>query len=310
MAHKIYDNFYLSNEVEDQYNSHLDLQQFCTVDNSLTGTAGMIRKVNVYKATNGTEKLAMGAGNTKTIEVTYSPEEYKILTAQNKFQYYDEQEMTDSMLVPVGAKHMGTDLFNTVNADIYGELQKAQRVVAMPTTGGSYIDTFYDAISALNIEETDNEPNKIAPLAFALVSPGIMAQLRKEAKDSIQYVEAFVRTGYLGTIAGINLYTKKDATDEIVVATREAVTLFNKKGVEIEQERSADIRQNTIFSRKYYLAAMTDTTKAVKVVKGTASVTSDTTVTASKTYYLPVGNGFMIATPTTNPKTEGFYEIK
>ena len=27
MAHKIYDNFYLSNEVEDQFNSHLDLQQ-------------------------------------------------------------------------------------------------------------------------------------------------------------------------------------------------------------------------------------------------------------------------------------------
>ena len=46
MAHKIYDNFYLSNEVEDQFNSHLDLQQFCTVDNSLVGTAGMKRKIN------------------------------------------------------------------------------------------------------------------------------------------------------------------------------------------------------------------------------------------------------------------------
>lgn len=55
MAHKIYDNFYLSNEIEDQYNSHLDLQQFCTVDNSLVGQAGMIRKINVYKATDGTE---------------------------------------------------------------------------------------------------------------------------------------------------------------------------------------------------------------------------------------------------------------
>lgn len=51
MAHTIYDNFYLSNEVEDQFNSHLDLQQFCTVDNSLVGTAGMKRKINVYKAT-------------------------------------------------------------------------------------------------------------------------------------------------------------------------------------------------------------------------------------------------------------------
>ena len=35
MANVIYDNFFLSNEVEDQYNSHLDLQQFCTIDNTL-----------------------------------------------------------------------------------------------------------------------------------------------------------------------------------------------------------------------------------------------------------------------------------
>lgn len=95
MAHKIYDNFYLSNEVEDQFNSHLNLQQFCTVDNSLVGTAGMIRRINVYRATSGTEKLTMGQGNSKTIDVTYTPEEYKILMAQNKFEYYDEQEMTE-----------------------------------------------------------------------------------------------------------------------------------------------------------------------------------------------------------------------
>ena len=60
MPNTVYDNFFLSNEIEDQYNSHLDLQQFCTVDNSLTGTAGMLRKIHVYRATNGTEKLDMG----------------------------------------------------------------------------------------------------------------------------------------------------------------------------------------------------------------------------------------------------------
>ena len=129
MAHKIYDNFYLSNEVEDQFNSHLDLQQFCTVDNSLVGTAGMKRKINVYKATAGTEKLKMGEGNTKSIEVSFTPEEYEIQLAQNKFQYYDEQEMTDPMLVPVGTRHMGTDMFNTVNGDVYGEFKKATMVV-------------------------------------------------------------------------------------------------------------------------------------------------------------------------------------
>ena len=93
-THTIYDNFFLSNEVEDQYKSHLDLQQFCTVDNSLVGQPGMKRKINVYKATDGTEKLAMGAGNSKTIQVSYTEEEYEILLAQNRFEYYDEQAMT------------------------------------------------------------------------------------------------------------------------------------------------------------------------------------------------------------------------
>jgi len=52
MAHQIYDNFYLSNEVEDQFNSHLDMQNFCTIDRTLEGTAGMVRKINVYLTLN------------------------------------------------------------------------------------------------------------------------------------------------------------------------------------------------------------------------------------------------------------------
>lgn len=263
MAHTIYDNFYLSNEIEDQYNSHIDLQQFCTVDNSLVGTAGMIRKINVYRATDGTEKLAMGEGNTKDIEVSYSPEEYTILMAQNRFKYYDEQEMTDPMLVPVGVRHMGTDMFNTVNADIFAEFNKT--TLTVPATALDF-GAFADAVAALNIEATDNDPAQVAPMTFAFVNPTDMASLRKNLAEDLKYVESFARSGYVGTVAGVNLYTKKDAeSGTIVVATREAVTLFNKKGVEVEQDRDGDIRQNTIWSRKYYLAALTDETKAVKI---------------------------------------------
>ena len=307
MAHKIYDNFFLSNEVEDQFNSHLDLQQFCTVDNSLVGTAGMIRKINVYKATNGTEKLGMGEGNTKSIEVSYTPEEYKILMAQNKFEYFDEQEMTDPMLVPVGTRHMGTDLFNTVNGDIYGEFKKATMVVLADKFNFA---AFVDAVASLNIESTDNQPEKVAPQTFAFINGADTAELRKNLAEDLKYVEAYARSGYVGTVAGVNIYTKKDATKGIVVvATRQAVTIFNKKGVEIEQERDADHRKNDIYSRKYYLAALTDATKAVKVCKGTAKVTTDTTVTKDKVYYAKTDNGYIVGKPKTDPKTEGFYEI-
>ena len=259
MAHVIYDNFYLSNEVEDQFNSHLDLMSFCKIDNSLVGTPGMKRKINVYTATDGTEKLGMGEGNTKSIEVSYAEKEYEILMAQNRFDYFDEQAMTDPMLVPVGTRHMATDMFNTVNGEIFAEFKKATLEVSATAFN---FDAFVDAMAKLN---TENEPN-----TFAFVCPEDMAKIRKALKDDLKYVTEFSKNGYVGTVGcGTNLYLKKDATPgEIIVATADAVTLFNKRGVEIEQERDANIRKNSVWSRKYYLAALTDATKVVKITIG------------------------------------------
>lgn len=311
MANVIYDNFFLANEIEDQFNSHLDLQKFCTVDNTLEGQPGMVKKIHVYSATNGTQKLAMGEGNTETIEAGYTEKEYRIQLAQNRFKYYDEEAMTDPMVVETGTRHMGTDMYNTVNADAFGEFNKAQLVVVVQALG---FDAFADAVSLMNIEGTDNAPEDI--FAFAFVCPADVAAIRKALKDELKYVEAFARVGYVGTVAGVNLYTKKDAVrGTVVVATNQAVTIFNKRGTQVEQPprstEEANVRENWIYSRKYYLAALTDATKAVKTVVGTAAVTTDTTVDSTKTYYAADGLGYVEVTPTTgdNPKTKGWYEI-
>ena len=260
MANQVYENFFLSNTVEDQYNSHLDLQQFCTVDDTLVGTAGLKRIIHTYRATNGTEKLTIGQGNSKSIEVSYTPVEYEIALAQNRFDWNDEHAMTDPMLVPVGMKHAGTDMFNTVQGDIYGEFAKTG--IEVPVTAFDF-DAFVDASAALNLENLEDVS------VFAFVCPKDKAKVRKALKDTLQYVETYAKNGYIGTVAGINLYTKKDATEgEIIVATKEAVTIFNKKGVEMEQERDANTRKNSAFSRKYYVVALTDESKAVKIKLG------------------------------------------
>lgn len=152
MPNKTYDNFFLANEIEDQYNSHLDLVQFCTVDNSLTGTAGMDYKVHVYKATDGTEKLTKGEGNTKTIEADFTEKSYKILLAQNRFSYFDEDAMTDPMVVTTGTRHAGVDLFNTQNADIYTAFNDATLTLVTPALG---FDAFVDAAAMLNLEDLE-----------------------------------------------------------------------------------------------------------------------------------------------------------
>ena len=66
-THQKYDNFVLATEFENQYQSKLDLMRFCTVDDSLVGTPGTKKKINRYSATNGTEVLTMGNGNTRRI---------------------------------------------------------------------------------------------------------------------------------------------------------------------------------------------------------------------------------------------------
>lgn len=303
MANTCYDNFFLSNEIEDQYQSHLDLQQFCTVDNNLTGVAGMVRKIHKYKATDGTEKLTMGNGNTKTIEACYTEKEYRIQMAQNRFQYYDEEAMTDPMVITTGTQHAGTDMFNTVNADIFTAFNEATMTIVTTALG---FDAFVDGAAMLNLENLEGVT------IFGFVNPADMAKLRKALKDELKYVEAYAKQGYVGTVGGINIYTKKNAeTGKVVIATKEAVTLFNKKGTEVEQEREGNIRRNTVYSRKYYLAAMTNEAKAVKIITGSAAVTADTTVSSNKTYYAASGIGYVKVTPGSgdNPTTKGWYEI-
>ena len=267
MANNVYSNFFLSNTVEDQLNSHLDLVQFCKVDNTLEGVAGMKRIIHTYRATNGTEKLTVGQGNSKSIEVSYTPVEYLIALAQNRFVWNDEHAMEDPMLVPTGMKHAGTDMFNTIQADIYGEFAKTG--LEVNATAPDFA-AFVDAGAALNIENLEGV------VKFALVCPKDVAKIRKALKDDLKYNESYARTGYIGSVADIHVYTKADATEgEIIVATKDAVTIFNKKGIEMELHtignRSSDDankRINTAFSRKYYVVALTDESKAVKIKLG------------------------------------------
>ncbi len=259
MANKLYPNHVLENRFEDQYNSKLDLMQFCTVDDSLVGVAGDTKKINTYTATDGTEVLEMGAGNTKDIEVSYETKEYTIELLQNRFPYFDEEEMNDPNVIEKGLNHMAVDMFNTANAKAMAEFNKAS--LSVPVTAFNF-DAFVDGAAMLPFEGED------APV-FALCHKNDVKEIRKNLKDSLQYVEAFARTGYIGSVNSVPINISNEATEgTIILATKKAVTYFTKKGTEVEQERDANIRKNTVYSRKYGIFAFTDATQAVKLVKG------------------------------------------
>lgn len=283
-THICYDNEVLSSKFEDQYKSKLDLMQFCTVDDSLVGVAGDKVKINTYTATDGTQTLVMGEGNTENIEVSFEPKEYTIGLLQNRFSYYDEEEMRDPLVIDKGIDHMSTDMFNTANGKAMGAFREAQIQCIVKQLD---FDAFVDGVALFPNNEAE------ALKIFCLINPKDRAKVRKNLKDDLKYVEAYARTGYIGTVNGINLYGSNIANiGEPILATKEAVTYFRKKGTEFEQERDANIRLNTMYSRQYGIFAFTDATKAVKLIVDSNATeaktyikTADTDIESGKTYY-------------------------
>jgi hypothetical protein len=156
-----------------------------------------------------------------------------------------------------------------MNADIMTAFGGAASGMKVTVTGTDIFGAFVDAQAKLDIEAVDMG----APGTFALLNVASMAKVRKALGTNLQYVEAFARQGYVGTVAGTNLYVSKiTPTDKVYLATKQAVTLFVKSGVEVEDYQiynrssaDADIRKNTIISRKYYIAALTDATKLAEI---------------------------------------------
>lgn len=254
MAHTIYENEILSNKINDILTTQVNLNNYITIDTSMAEGAGMKRVVNTYTSTGDIEALAMGAGNTGEIEVSFTSKEYDVLTYQGKFSFYDEQEMKDAMVVDTGLQHSADKMVNKFVALAIGEMDKA--TLSVSATEWNF-DTVVDGIAKMNIESEDG--------LFLLISPADMAEFRKNLKDDLSFSEGFVRTGYIGSVAGVPVVvTKSVPAGKGYLATKEAVTAFIKKDTETEYERDADTRRNDYFVRKFAVVALTDATKVVK----------------------------------------------
>ena len=257
MAHTMYENVVLSNKINDILTTQVNLNNYMTIDTSLTEAAGMKKVINTYTSTGNVEELGVGEGNSAEIEVSFVPTEYEVKTYQGKFSFYDENEMTDPMVVDTGLQHSADAMVNTFTALAVAEFAKA--TISVEEAAWSF-DVVVDAIAKLNLE---NEAN-----LFLLISPADQAAIRKALKDQLSYSEGFVRTGYIGSVCGVPVIVSKAIeAGKAYLATKEAVTVFIKKDTETEYERDADKRHNKYWVRKFGVVALTDATKvcAIKI---------------------------------------------
>ena len=107
---------------------------------------------------------------------------------------------------------------------------------------------------------------------FLLISPAWKAAIRKDADYKSAQMGEVVYNGMIGTIAGIPVIVSKALTgkNKAYLMTKEAITCFMKKDVEVEQDRNPNTRVNDVYFRTAYVVAITDATKARRIEEASA----------------------------------------
>lgn len=258
MANTVYANKVLEAKAKDLLNTSVNTRSLMTIDNELAENAGMTKTINVYTYSGAAEEVAIGKGNTNRGSISYVGKDYTVKTVQQVFDYYDEDFMKDPSIVDNMLKGANQVMVNKMNSDYFAECAKAS--LSHTLSGDLSYDGIVDAISVMNVEDESK--------CFVLIPNTWKADLRKDPDYKAARMGEVIYNGQVGVVAGLPVIATKALTDVAYVATPEAVKLFLKKDVEIEQERDGELRQNTVIERAYYIAALEDATKIVKVSKG------------------------------------------
>ena len=252
MANTVYANKIIEAKAKDLLTTAVNTRNLMTVDTALTQEAGMTKTINVYTYTGTAEELAAGQGNTARGNITYTGKDYTVKLVQQAFDYYDEDFMKDNTIVDNMLKGANQVMINKMTADFVGEAGKATLSVA----GEIAYDTIVDAIATLNVEDETG--------LFVVTNPEGKAALRKDPDYVAARMGEVVYNGQVGTIAGLPVIVSKAVT-ETYVMSKDAIKLFLKKDVEVEQDRDPDTRTNSVYLRTAYVVALEDATKICKI---------------------------------------------
>ena len=265
MANTVYPNKVIEAKAKDILTTQINARSMMTIDTSLTQNAGMVKTINTYTYTGAAEEVAAGSGNSTRGSIAYVGKDYTVKMVQQAFDYLDEDFMKDPVIVDFGIKGATSVMTNKMTSDFYSALATksgaTELVKGITFAKGKALsyDVIVDAISELNLEDE----SKI----FIVIPNTWKASLRKDPDYKSALMGEVIYNGQVGTVCGIPVIATKALTDKAYVMTNEAVTLFLKKDVEVEQERDADKRKNSVYLRSCYVCALRDATKACKITE-------------------------------------------
>ena len=256
MANTIFENKVIEAKATDLLTTSVNARSLMTVDNSLVETEGMTKTINVYTYTGKVEKLADGAKNSTRGVIAYTGKDYKVGRVQQVFDYTDSDFMKDNAIVDMSLEGANALMANQMTEDFYAEAAKATLTHSVAEFG---YEGVVDAIAKLNIED-ESKVIVVIPTAWK-------AEIRKDEDYKNARMGEVVYNGQVGTIAGLPVVATNALADEAYVLTPEAIKLFMKKDVEVEQARDVESKTNTVVLTTYYICALVNNNKICKIVK-------------------------------------------
>lgn len=256
MANTVFPNKVIEAKAEDLLLTSVNTRSLMTVDTDLAQNAGMTKTVNTYTYTGAAEEVEIGKGNTVRGTISYTGKDYTVKMVQQAFDYQDEDYMKDPTIVDNMLKGATQTMTNKMTSDFLAACGGATMTLEVAEL--TY-DGVVDAIAEMNVE---NESG-----LFLVIPVAWKADLRKDPDYKAARMGEVVYNGQVGSVAGIPVIASKALTDAGYLMTTEAVELFMKKDVEVEQERDADTRTNSVYLRTAYLVALVDATKIVKITQ-------------------------------------------
>ena len=255
MANTVFENKVIESKATDLLTTSVNHRALMTVDNTLAESEGMTKTINVYTYTGKVEKLADGAKNSTRGAVSFVGTDYKVGRVQQVFDYTDSDYMKDNSVVDVALEGANALMANQMTADFYVEAGKA----SLSHSGAIGYETIVDAIAKLNVEDESK--------LFVVIPTAWKADIRKDEDYKNARMGEVIYSGQVGTIAGIPVIATNALEDEGYVMTAEAIKLFMKKDVNVEQDRDVETKTNTVVLTTYYICALVNQNKICRITK-------------------------------------------
>lgn len=245
---------------------------FAKIDTTLEGQPGSTITIPYYKYIGDAEEVAEGVEQ-GTAQLTTDTDTYTVK------KIVKDVELTDEAVLsgygnPVGETNsqLAKAIASKIDNDVMDELKGAQ-----------VTKEFEDAISYNNIVDAIdlfNEEENVDKVMF--VHPHQVSELRKDENfiSNDKYNNNVIMRGEIGMIANTRIVPSRKAINEAGTQylnpivqlraesqtgdeERAAVTIFMKRGINLETERRVKGKKTLISADEHYVAALTDESKVV-----------------------------------------------